>query len=404
PPTAATSAAILVAAADSVLAGSNTAFSLNRYIDRPDVGEAGSMRDMAERRSRHGHGHANVVPFGAGAGGGLQHGEHDQEKVKEKKLDMSGLSMDTIPHLTTSLGHITTLDLSNNNLESIPESMIARLLNVVVLDVRSNQLKSLPNSIGCLSKLRVLNVSGNLLQSLPATIEECRALEELNANFNQLTRLPDTLGFELHSLRRLSVNSNKLTSLPFSTSHMTALRALDARLNCIRALPEGLENLVNLEVLNVSQNFHFLRELPYGLGLLTSLRELDISYNSISVLPDSMGCLAKLNKFSAVGNPLVCPPMDIVEQSLDAMRTYLSSRMNGTGVNAKKKKGWLPRMVKYNTFSARMTPGRKSAHDNSEGFSMSDYHSLNGSASPGFLSMLSPRRLFSPRRDSPKHH
>lgn len=78
------------------------------------MGEASSMRDMAERRSRHVH--ANVVPFGAGAGG-LQHGEHDQEKVKEKKLDMSGLSMDTIPHLTMSLGHITTLDLSNNNLE-----------------------------------------------------------------------------------------------------------------------------------------------------------------------------------------------------------------------------------------------------------------------------------------------
>jgi hypothetical protein len=115
-----------------------------------------------------------------------------------------------------------------------------------------------------------------------------------------------------------------------------------------------------------------------------------------------MGCLAKLNKFSAVGNPLVSPPMDVIEQSLDAMRTYLSSRMNGTGVNAKKK-GWLPRqLMKYNTFSARtsMTPGRKSVHDNSEGFLMSDYRSLNGSGSPGFLSMLSPRRFFSPRRDS----
>ena len=59
-------------------------------------------------------------------------------------------------------------------LQSIPESIIARLLNVVVLDVRSNQLTSLPNSIGCLSKLKVLNVSGNLLRDLPATIEECR--------------------------------------------------------------------------------------------------------------------------------------------------------------------------------------------------------------------------------------
>jgi Leucine-rich repeat (LRR) protein len=59
-------------------------------------------------------------------------------------------------------------------LQSIPESIIARLLNVVVLDVHSSQLTSLPNSIGCLSKLKVLNVSGNLLHSLPATIEECR--------------------------------------------------------------------------------------------------------------------------------------------------------------------------------------------------------------------------------------
>ena len=58
--------------------------------------------------------------------------------------------------------------------QSIPESLTARLLNVVVLDVHSNELKSLPNSIGCLSKLKVLNVSGNHLQSLPRTIENCR--------------------------------------------------------------------------------------------------------------------------------------------------------------------------------------------------------------------------------------
>ncbi|XP_062226643.1 plant intracellular Ras-group-related LRR protein 1-like [Phragmites australis] len=354
------------------------------------------MRDMGEKRRYGGHVHA--VGFGAGGG----HAEQE-EKLKEQELDMSGMSMDTLPHLTMPLGHITTLDLSNNNLQSIPESIIARLLNVVVLDVRSNQLKSLPNSIGCLSKLKVLNVSGNLLHDLPATIEECRALEELNANFNQLTKLPDTLGFELHGLRRLSVNSNKLAYLPSSTSHMMALRALDARLNCLRALPDGLENLGNLESLNVSQNFQYLRELPYGIGLLVSLRELDISYNSIAALPDSMGCLNKLVRFSAAGNPLVCPPMDVVEQSLDAMRAYLNARMNSTE-RKKKKKFWMPKLVKYSTFSAGMTtPGRTRMHENTEGLLMSDYRSLDGIASPGFLSMLSPRRLFSPRRNSPKH-
>ncbi|XP_062184323.1 plant intracellular Ras-group-related LRR protein 1-like [Phragmites australis] len=355
------------------------------------------MKDVMGEKRRHG-GHIHAVGFGVGG----RHAEHEEKPKEQKKLDMSGMSMDTLPHLTMPLGDITTLDLSNNNLQSIPESIIARLLNVVMLDVRSNQLTSLPNSIGCLSKLKVLNVSGNLLHSLPATIEECRALEELNANFNQLTKLPDTLGFELHGLRRLSVNSNKLAYLPSSTSHMTALRALDARLNCLRALPDGLENLGSLETLNVSQNFQYLRELPYGIGLLVSLRELDISYNSITALPDSMGCLTKLVRFSATGNPLVCPPMDVVEQSLDAMRTYLSARMNST---QRKKKSWVPKLVKFNTFSAgMMTPGRTKVHGNTDGLLMSDYRSLNGGiASPGFLSMLSPRRLFSPRRNSPKH-
>lgn len=353
----------------------------------------GSMREMGEKRRR---GHLNP----AGFAGGLH--DHEEKKNEEHKLDMSGMSMDALPHLTMSLGQVTILDLSNNNLESIPESIIARLLNVVVLDVRSNQLKSLPNSIGCLSKLKVLNVSGNLLESLPNTIEECRALEELHANFNELTKLPDTLGFELHSLRKLSVNSNKLAQLPSSTSHMTALRALDARLNCLRALPDGLENLANLEALNVSQNFQFLRELPYAVGLLASLRELDVSYNSIAALPDSMGCLTKLARFSAVGNPLVSPPMDVVEQGLDAMRAYLTARMNGDD-GKRKKKAWLPKLVKYSTFTARMTPGRTRVHENTEGLLMSDYRSLNGIASPRFLTMLSPRRLFSPRRNSPKH-
>ncbi|THU58339.1 hypothetical protein C4D60_Mb03t13180 [Musa balbisiana] len=93
---------------------------------------------------------------------------------KEQELDLSGMSLDSLPNPSINLGTITKLDLSNNNLQSIPESLTARLLNLVVLDVHSNQLRALPNSIGCLSKLKALNVSGNLMESLPKTIEDCR--------------------------------------------------------------------------------------------------------------------------------------------------------------------------------------------------------------------------------------
>ncbi|RWW31354.1 hypothetical protein GW17_00004032 [Ensete ventricosum] len=113
---------------------------------------------------------------------------------KEQELDLSGMSLDSLPNPSINLSTITKLDLSNNDLQvssscthrtalhlmksigflSIPESLTARLLNLVVLDVHSNQLRALPNSIGCLSKLKALNVSGNLLESLPKTIEHCR--------------------------------------------------------------------------------------------------------------------------------------------------------------------------------------------------------------------------------------
>jgi hypothetical protein len=97
--------------------------------------------------------------------------------------------------------------------------------------------------------------------------------------------------------------------------------------------------------------------------------------------------------------------MEVVEQSLDAIRTYLSARINSAESNKKKKRSWMPKkLVKYSTFSTgMMTPGRSKVHESTEGLLMSDYRSLNGIASPGFLSMLSPRRLFSPRRNSTKH-
>ncbi|RZR72762.1 hypothetical protein BHM03_00016846 [Ensete ventricosum] len=285
---------------------------------------------------------------------------------KPQELDLSGMSLDSLPNPSINLGAIIKLDLSNNNLQCIPESLTARLLNLVVLDVHSNQLRALPNSIGCLSKLKALNLT---------------------------------------DLRKLAVNSNKLAFLPYSTSHMTSLRFLDARLNCLRSLPDGLENLIRLEVLNVGHNFHYLQSLPYAIGLLVSLVELDISYNSIGALPSSMGCMAKLRKFRAEGNPLVCPPMDVVEQGVESVREYLSARMNGSDTaraSPAKKNSWIKKLVKCGTFSGGMLSSSISVGDENDGLLLSDYRSIDGLASPRDVGIFSPRRLFSPRRASPR--
>nr|POF19420.1 plant intracellular ras-group-related lrr protein 6 [Quercus suber] len=313
-----------------------------------------------------------------------------KDSTKEERLetvDLSGMSLEALPiSPSLNLGTICNLDLSNNNIQSIPESLIARLLNMVVFDVHSNQLKSLPNSIGCLSKLKVLNVSGNHIEFLPKTIENCRSLEEVNANFNQLRKLPDTIGFELTNLKKLHVNSNKLVFLPSSTSHLTALLILDARLNCLRLLPDDLENLTNLQVLNVSQNFQYLETLPYSIGLLINLVELDVSYNKIKSLPDSMGCLRNLQKLSVEGNPLSSPPMEVVEQGLHAVREYLSENMNKAEhkSTAQKKKSWVGKLVRYGTFNGNNNNNNnnRKLHEDRQGFSIHEYRSIDGLASP----------------------
>ncbi|CAN6879821.1 hypothetical protein F2Q70_00033104 [Brassica cretica] len=325
-----------------------------------------------------------------------------------KTLDLSGMSLASLSASSINLASISKLDLSNNNIQQIPESLVARMLNLWALDLHSNQLKTLPNSIGCLSKLKVLNVSGNNLQHLPKTIEDCRWLEELNANFNELTMLPDTIGFELTNLTKLSVNSNKLVVLPSSLSHLTSLRVLDARLNRLGSLPDDLENLVNLQVLNVSQNFQHLKELPYSVGLLISLVELDVSYNGITVLPDSIGCLRRIQKLSLEGNPLISPPFEVVEQGLEAVKQYMSEKMTESYKETPmKKKLWgIGKMVKYKTFnglssSPGRSPGRRTGGDHHgnerEGFiNVSDYRQIDGIASPRHVSLFNPRRLLSP--------
>ncbi|CAH8353367.1 unnamed protein product [Eruca vesicaria subsp. sativa] len=309
---------------------------------------------------------------------------------------MSGMALESLPNPSINLAQICKLDLSNNYLQTIPESLTARLLNLIALDVHSNQIKALPNSIGCLSKLKSLNVSGNFLVSLPKSIQHCRSLEELNANFNKLIRLPDSIGYELTNLRKLSINSNKLISLPISITHLTSLRVLDARLNCLMILPDDLENLINLEILNISQNFQYLTALPSSIGLLMNLIELDVSYNKITVLPESIGCMRRLRKLSVEGNPLVSPPAEVMEQNLQVVREYLTQKMNGTSPRSpNKKKSWgFGKLVKYGTFNGG---SRSWNREDREGFIMPEYRSIDSLASPRYSGMFSPRRLFSPR-------
>lgn len=149
---------------------------------------------------------------------------------------------------------------------------------------------------------------------------------ELNASYNELAYLPTNIGYELVNLQKLWISLNKLRSLPTSICEMRSLRLLDAHFNELHGLPYAIGKLINLEILDLSSNFSDLKELPPTFGDLINLMELDISNNQIHALPDSFGRLDKLSKLNLDQNPLVIPPMEIVNQGVEAVKQYMSKR------------------------------------------------------------------------------
>ncbi|KAK7347065.1 hypothetical protein VNO80_21592 [Phaseolus coccineus] len=245
-----------------------------------------------------------------------------------KGVERIALSGKRLKYLPEAFGHIpalVVLDVSTNQLSVIPDS-ICGLENLEELNISSNALESLPDSIGLLQKLKVLNVSGNKLCALPDSISKCSSLVELDASFNSLSYLPTNIGYELRNLQKLLIQLNKIRSFPSSICEMKSLRYLDAHFNELRGLPVAIGKLTSLQVLNLSSNFSDLRELPETFGDLINLRELDLSNNQIHALPDSFGRLHNLTKLNLDQNPLEVPPVDLVNQGVQAVKSFMSQR------------------------------------------------------------------------------
>lgn len=272
-----------------------------------------------------------------------------------QKVDLSGRKLRILPEAFGKIYKLVMLNLSSNQLQALPDS-IGGLEHLEELNLASNSLQSLPDSIGLLNKkLRILNVSANKLTALTDTICYCRSLVELDAGFNNLGYLPTNIG-ELFNLQKLSVQYNKIRSLPTSIGDMRSLQYLDIHFNELHGLPLTIGKLTNLITLNLSGNFSDLKELPETFGELMNLEELDLSNNQIHALPDSFGRLDKLKKLNLEQNPIVVPPVEVINDGIETVQIFMAKRWADHLMEEQQKKnrretqeenetGWLQRSV-----------------------------------------------------------
>lgn len=254
---------------------------------------------------------------------------------------------------------LTSLNVAENMLKSIPEDFFSSLERLEALNLSRNSLAVLPKGISRCSHLRVLSLSENPFSSLPKEIAKLTDLEELylryshanllsalvtNTTFRKclhghaaksadrddsgrlklddldcLTNLrtldlcdngieivPKTVPAKLTRLQKLWLSNNNLTSLPSELSQVTALEELQIAHNKLDHLPAELAKLKLLQQLTVEDNL--ISELPVQFGLMTSLKEL--------IVDNQNGRLRS-------------PPMEVVARGSESIIAYLGQLLKG---------------------------------------------------------------------------
>ena len=130
-----------------------------------------------------------------------------------------------------------------------------------------------------------------------------------------ITTLPEAIS-NLTELTYLDIAGNNLTKLPTGVKDLSNLVDLVVYENSLTTLPSGIGNLDQLEVLEGYNNL--LSELPSTIGNLTSLLELRLQNNLLDTLPNELCVLLpQLTSFNVGCNQLIdnveiekCPALE----------------------------------------------------------------------------------------------
>ncbi|RFM30966.1 leucine-rich repeat domain-containing protein [Chitinophaga silvisoli] len=205
---------------------------------------------------------------------------------KLKTLVLSNNEIDKIDCLDY-FPDLEKLDLGNNRIVSLLAIQSHKRLKA--LDLSYNKL----TNIGEISKfpfLQWLNVSSNQLQIMDR-VDELPLLQHLDLSDNQIATFKT---FKRNALLRvLNLSENQLSQL-YEIGELPNLKYLYARRNKIHTIT-GIKSLQGLQLLDLSHNM--MDHIPQGFNQLLELRVLDVSNNALQVLKhiDGMQRLTILN-------------------------------------------------------------------------------------------------------------
>ena len=232
---------------------------------------------------------------------------------------------------------LTTLDLSENQIQEFPVNTLCPLNNLKFLNLSRNNLNSFDDIVvtdGCLGSVQILDVSNNQISGILSfkTLQAWTSvsslfingnkiqqiagdaldmlkvtLQKLDASDNHITRLPKDVFRQAHYVKWINLSRNLLTDLSknFFKHQRESLIHLDLSHNSLTLLDKNLfANLSKLSFLDLSQNK--LETLhPKAFEGLKQLKDLNLGHNQITnIHPVIFSHLINLQSLILSGNRL----------------------------------------------------------------------------------------------------
>ncbi|XP_042695302.1 leucine-rich repeat and calponin homology domain-containing protein 1 isoform X1 [Centrocercus urophasianus] len=289
---------------------------------------------------------------GCGGGGalGLQPLTRGLERALEEAahsggLNLSGRKLKEFPRSASALTHdlsdTVRADLSKNRLTEIPTEL-CHFVSLETLNLYHNCIKIIPDAIVNLRMLTYLNLSRNQLSSLPACL--CGLpLKVLIASNNKLGSLPEEIG-QLKQLMELDVSCNEITTLPQQIGLLKSLKELNVRRNYLEVLPQ---ELVQLPLVKFDFSCNKVLVIPICFRKMAQLQVLLLENNPLQSPPAQICTKGKVHIFkyltvqacqiktadslylNAIEQPHLPQP---VEESIDDL--YPSKKDSDSGVGS----------------------------------------------------------------------
>ena len=143
-------------------------------------------------------------------------------------LDLGNCSLSSLPpQMPELLPHITTLFLSNNHFTEMPP-VIGQFRQLEMIAFKGNQMTRIhPDCFVPGTFLRWIILTNNQITHIPHTIRHVTKLQKFMLSGNRLTVLPDELGTSCHNLELIRLACNQLSEPPLfllQLQHLPKLR------------------------------------------------------------------------------------------------------------------------------------------------------------------------------------